>query len=182
MGKAKIDQDLVNATCNQINKAGDNITVSAIIQKIGGSYSTIGKMVKQWKDEKKKNESINAIEMPDAVNTAMKRATFEIFQAVSSVAGEKVQQAKKEAVNIVAEAKAELKESMQEISRLETELEQASTELKALSTIRDQQLALQAENKILEARLEDRTRESKSLKDDNKKLQAELIGLVKKKA
>ncbi len=39
--KAKVTQDAVNATCDDLMKSGKNVTVNAIIAMTGGSFSTI---------------------------------------------------------------------------------------------------------------------------------------------
>ncbi|WP_221898291.1 DNA-binding protein [Bathymodiolus japonicus methanotrophic gill symbiont] len=49
--KSKVTQAAVNATCNHVQDENKNVTVNAVIGVIGGSFSTVGDMVKLWRDE-----------------------------------------------------------------------------------------------------------------------------------
>ncbi|WP_221900818.1 DNA-binding protein [Bathymodiolus platifrons methanotrophic gill symbiont] len=52
--KSKVTQAAVNATCNHLQDENKNVTVNAVIGVIGvigGSFSTVGDMVKLWRDE-----------------------------------------------------------------------------------------------------------------------------------
>ena len=177
--KSKVDQSVVNAACNKVGGSGEKVTVGAIIQEVGGSYSTVGNMVKRWREDKKESESINAVAMPESINSAMKRATLDIWQAASVLAGKEVVLVRKESVNLVGEVRIELKESMLEIIRLEAELEKVKIELKQLPVVVAQYSDAKAEIKVLEARFQDRDNEVVRLQDTNGQLQSELIKLVK---
>ncbi|PSJ15713.1 hypothetical protein C7H79_17420, partial [Nitrosomonas supralitoralis] len=53
--KTKVTQDAVNAACDDLIKSGKNVTVNAVIAMTGGSFSTVGVMVKHWKTEQAAN-------------------------------------------------------------------------------------------------------------------------------
>lgn len=174
--KNKINKEAVDVACEDINNSGANVTVSAVIQVVGGSYSTVGKMVKQWKEEKTKNESMEAIEMPDGVDMAMKRATVEIWEAVTLQANEEIKRNKKVTDSRLFDSKTELLEAMQEVSRLEVKLKDAKSDLSGCNS---QLVKANSINKVLEARLHDRDTELARFRDENKNLQAELLIIAK---
>ena len=173
--KEKVTQDLVNTTCNDMHEAEEKITVSAVIKKIGGSFSTVGEMVKNWKTEQEKTKNTKELEMPDTVNTALKKAVAEIWKTASDIATQEVQQARQEADKIVSEAKGELIEALAEITRLENvreknNIDKEEAEKKA-STLLSKFSEITASNKVLEARLEDRESElQKQQKQQDKKI------------
>ena len=174
--KSKIDKEVVDVACEDINNSGGNVTVSAVIQAVGGSYSTVGKMVKQWKEEKNKNESIEAIEMPDGIDMAMKRATVEIWEAVTLQANEEIERNKKVTDSRLFDSKAELLGAFQEITRLEVKLKNSKSDLNDSNS---ELVRVNSINKVLEARLQDRDAELTRLQDENKNLQAELLVIAK---
>ncbi|WP_221901620.1 DNA-binding protein [Bathymodiolus platifrons methanotrophic gill symbiont] len=49
--KSKVTQAAVNAACDQLQADNKNVTVNAVISITGGSFSTVGSMVKAWKEE-----------------------------------------------------------------------------------------------------------------------------------
>jgi septal ring factor EnvC (AmiA/AmiB activator) len=174
--KNKINKEVVDVACEDINNSGANVTVSAVIQVVGGSYSTVGKMVKQWKEEKTKNDSIEAIEMPDGIDMAMKRATVEIWEAVTLQANEEIERNKKVTDSRLLDFKAELLEAMQEVNRLEVKLKEVRSDL---SDCNNQLVKENSINEVLGARLHDRDAELVRLRDENKNLQAELLDIAK---
>lgn len=174
--KSKIDESTVNTACEEINSSGSNVTVSAVIQVVGGSYSTVGKMVKQWKESKAKSESIEAIKMPDGIDMAMKRATVEIWEAVTLQANDEIERNKKVTEDRLLEFKEELLGAMKEVNRLEVELEGVKNNLNDCSS---ELVSVNTDSKILKARLDDREVELARLQKDNNDLQAELLVIAK---
>ena len=163
---------------------GKNITVNAVITITGGSFSTIGTMVKVWKEEQAARVEPVA-EMPETVTRAMQKATADIWDAASRLAGEKIERIRKEAGETVSKAKGELAEYTGEVTRLESELEQArentaDTE-KTLADTLAQVSQHATENAKLEALLVDRSNELERLRSDYEKLQTELIAIAKAK-
>jgi len=180
--KAKVTQEIVNAACMELLQAGKNITVNAVINACGGSFSTVGQMVKNWKEEQV-TQSTPVIEMPEAVTKAMQKATADIWSAAAALASETIERIQKEAGEAITKAKNELSEYAGEVSRLEGELESqekeltTSTEKLIASTAKISELA--TKNAALETRLSDRDIELERLRSDYEKLQAELIVIAK---
>ncbi len=180
--KAAVNQEAVNQACEQLQGDNKAVTVNAIINLIGGSFSTVGEKVKLWKEEQAAR-SIPIIDMPETVTQAIQRAAVDIWGAASAVAGETVERIQSEAGEAITKAKAELSEYMGEVSRLENELEQSHTKAidgeKLLSDTLAQVTSLNTVKTALETRLSDRDSELERLRGDFEKLQSELIEIAK---
>ena len=181
--KPKVTQELVNTSCEELAQADKNITVNAVIGITGGSFSTVGGMVKAWK-EKQAQQSAPVLEMPEKITQAMHTATADIWGIASNLAGERVEQIQKEAEEITGKAKTDLAEYTGEVARLEGELEQtvqasAETEAKLVDMI-SQVSDLTAQNTILETRLSDRDSELERVRVDYQVLQGELVEIAKR--
>ncbi len=123
--KKKVTQAAVNAACDQLQADNKNVTVNAVISITGGSFSTVGAMVKAWKEEQAAHIA-PLMQMPESVTNAMHKAAFDIWAAASTLAGESVERIQHEAEEAITKIKAELSEYAGEVSRLERELEQAN--------------------------------------------------------
>lgn len=182
--KGKVTQAAVNQACEQLQEAGKNVTVNGVINIAGGSFSTVGAMVKAWKEEQAA-QSAPMPEMPEAITKVMHKAASDIWEAASGLAGETVERIQHEAKDAIDKAKGELSEYVGEVSRLESALEQAQQfsheESTRLVESTAQLSALTAESAALKTRLDDRTSELERLRADYDKLQKELIDIAKGK-
>lgn len=180
--KSKVTQSAVNAACEQLQVESKNVTVNAVIGISGGSFSTVGAMVKVWKEEQAAHVA-PLLQMPDSVTTAMHKAALDVWVAASTLAGETVERIQNEAGETITKAKTELSEYAGEVSRLENELEQsyikADTLQKNLDAATDKITKLTTQNAALETRLVDRNSELDRLRSDYEKLQTELIAIAK---
>ncbi|TXK94155.1 hypothetical protein BMR07_12565 [Methylococcaceae bacterium CS1] len=180
--KSKVTQSAVNATCNHLQDDNKNVTVNAVIGVIGGSFSTVGDMVKLWRDEQAAH-SAPLLQMPESVNQAMNKAAFDIWAAASGLAGESVERIQKEAGGAITKAKAELSEYAREVSRLERELEQANLktieQIKKANEMQEAAVKTISENAGYVAQLTEKDSQLYSLKADYSKLQSELVEIAK---
>lgn len=182
--KAKVTQNAVNAACDELVASGKNITVNAVISITGGSFSTVGVMVKNWKAEQAANTA-SVMEMPEVITTAMQKATSTIWEAASELAGNEISRVHKETTEAMDKARAELSEYTGEIARLEKELEHslktAAVTEKHLSVATAQVSELTVQKTALETRLSDHDNELKRLRKDYEKLKNELVKIAKSK-
>ena len=180
--KSKVTQSAANAACEQLQADSKNVTVNAVIGITGGSFSTVGDMVKIWREEQAAHTA-PLLQMPESVNQAVSKAAFYIWAAASGLAGESVERIQKEAGDAITKAKAELSEYAGEVSRLEQELEQAN--LKAIEQTKKanemQETAVKtiSENAGYVAQLQEKDSQLYSLKADFAKLQGELVEIAK---
>lgn len=180
--KAKVTQETVNGACEKLHGEGQGVTVGAVIKLVGGSFSTVGEMVKAWKDAQAA-QAAPLPEMPESITKAMHKAAAELWGTASALASETVERIQKEAGEALGKAKAELSEYAGEVSRLENEIETASKAAadieKRLSVALDQAAKLQAENAVFSERFKDKAAQYDALKADFDKLQGELIAIAK---
>ncbi|GFO76164.1 hypothetical protein BPLS_P3793 [Bathymodiolus platifrons methanotrophic gill symbiont] len=180
--KSKVTQSAANAACEQLQADSKNVTVNAVIGITGGSFSTVGDMVKIWREEQAAHTA-PLLQLPESVNQAVSKAAFYIWAAASGLAGESVERIQKEAGDAITKAKAELSEYAGEVSRLEQELEQAN--LKAIEQTKKanemQETAVKtiSENAGYVAQLQEKDSQLYSLKADFAKLQGELVEIAK---
>lgn len=175
-------QAAVNAACEQLQADNKNVIVNAVIAICGGSFSTVGDMVKLWREEQAAH-SAPLLQMPDSVTATMHKATFDIWAAASTLAGESVERIQHEAGEAITKAKAELSEYMGEVSRLERELEQAHIKnddlQKNADTAQEKAVKITSQNAGYVAQLTEKDSQLFSLKADYAKLQSELVEIAK---
>ncbi|VAW42618.1 hypothetical protein MNBD_GAMMA01-1392 [hydrothermal vent metagenome] len=180
--KAKVTQEAVSVACLQLIEQKKNVTVNAVIAITGGSFSTVGAMVKEWKEEQAQ-QTAPVIQMPDTVTSAMQKATAEIWASASTLAGEEVEHIKNEAEEDISKAKTELSEYTGEVTRLESELKAINDKLTHSENryaVTEKNIAdLTTINTALETRLSDRDDELARLQTNYEKLQSELIEIAK---
>ncbi|GAW86758.1 conserved hypothetical protein [Bathymodiolus platifrons methanotrophic gill symbiont] len=180
--KPKVIQAVVNAACEQLQAESKNVTVNAVVGICGGSFSTVGDMVKLWREEQAAH-SAPLLQMPDSVTATMHKAAFDIWAAASTLAGESVERIQHEAGEAITKAKAELAEYAGEVSRLERELEQAhikTLEVKhSLDAAQEKAVKITRENAGYVAQLTEKDHQLISLKADYAKLQSELVEIAK---
>ncbi len=182
--KPKVTTEAVASACAQLSKEGKNVTVNAVINITGGSFSTVGAMVKAWREEQRE-KAMPAFDMPDSITAAMREATTTIWSAASALAAENIETIQKQAQETTDKAASELSEYASEVTRLEHELSTSQGVVddreKALAESRGQVSELTTKVAGLEARLDDRDTELKHLRSEYEKLQAELVAIAKGK-
>ncbi|MCP5244240.1 MAG: DNA-binding protein [Burkholderiales bacterium] len=180
--KPKVTQQAVDAACEELQQAGKNASVNAVIAIAGGSFSTVGPMVKAWRAEQQK-KAAPAIEMPESITNAMYQATAVVWEAAASLANERIERARTEAQDALAQSRSELSEYMGAIASLEQQLDKTQKSLtsaeKRLSMTASEIAQLNTHKVSLETRLADRDSELKQLREDYKKLQADLVAIAK---
>ncbi|GJM05899.1 MAG: hypothetical protein DHS20C09_18950 [marine bacterium B5-7] len=180
--KPKVTQKAVDAACEELQQAGKNVAVNAVIAITGGSFSTVGAMVKAWRAEQQK-KTAPAIDMPESITNAMHQATTVVWDAAASLASERIERERTEAQDALEKSRSELSEYMDAIASLEEQLEKNKQSLasaeKRLSLTASEIAQLNTHKTALETRLADRDSELKQLREDYKKLHAELVAIAK---
>lgn len=176
----KITQASVDNACEQLEKDGQNVTVSAVIAKIGGSFSTVGGMVKDWR-KKQEDKTATVVEVPGTITKTMQEATKKIWNEASTQAHEKVRGIEELAQKTIQQAKGELQEYEVEIRRIEKELETKEQKIEQLNqkATEDQQKIAVLANQIngIESQLEKIEKEFKSLSSESIKSKQEIATL-----
>ncbi|HFG2077193.1 TPA: DNA-binding protein [Vibrio cholerae] len=192
-------RDRIIATANALISEGiDNPTNDQVRERMGGgSLSHISPVMREWR-ESRKAEVVAALDMPADLKKAVETSLGQLWGMASKLATTSVENFRQEAEAAVADATAERDEALNEIQRLEKHLaeltkalEEKGQEVNQVRSALDQEhninAQLKADTAALQARIEDRDTQIEGLKadlkearDDNRKLQGELIEIARK--
>ena len=192
-------RDRIIATANALVSEGiDNPTNDQVRERMGGgSLSHISPVMREWR-ESRKAEVVAALDMPADLKKAVETSLGQLWGMASKLATASVENFRQEAEGAVADATAERDEALNEIQRLEKHLaeltkalEEKGQEVNQVRSALDQEhninAQLKADTAALQARIEDRDTQIEGLKadlkearDDNRKLQGELIEIARK--
>jgi len=192
-------RDRIIATANALVSEGiDNPTNDQVRERMGGgSLSHISPVMREWR-ESRKAEVVAALDMPADLKKAVETSLGQLWGMASKLATASVENFRQEAEAAVADATAERDEALNEIQRLEKHLaeltkalEEKGQEVNQVRSALDQEhninAQLKADTAALQARIEDRDTQIEGLKadlkearDDNRKLQGELIEIARK--
>ena len=192
-------RDRIIATANALVSEGiDNPTNDQVRERMGGgSLSHISPVMREWR-ESRKAEVVAALDMPADLKKAVETSLGQLWGMASKLGTASVENFRQEAEAAVADATAERDEALNEIQRLEKHLaeltkalEEKGQEVNQVRSALDQEhninAQLKADTAALQARIEDRDTQIEGLKadlkearDDNRKLQGELIEIARK--
>lgn len=130
-----ITEEKIIETAERLAAEGKNptqVTVRAALG--GGSFATIGPVLKAWKDSQKEDHALAEIQVPDAITERLEQLQGAIWQAAVDEAERRLT-AEREALKVAQEAAAaEVAEQLESVAMLETEagqLRQAIEDLEA---------------------------------------------------
>lgn len=192
-------RDRIIATANALVSEGiDTPTNDQVRERMGGgSLSHISPVMREWR-ESRKAKVVAALDMPADLKKAVETSLGQLWGMASKLATASVENFRQEAEAAVADATAERDEALNEIQRLEKHLaeltkalEEKGQEVNQVRSALDQEhninAQLKADTAALQARIEDRDTQIEGLKadlkearDDNRKLQGELIEIARK--
>ncbi|WP_038004573.1 DNA-binding protein [Teredinibacter turnerae] len=151
-----VTQEDVREAAEKLKKDGRNVSVNAVIEIAGGSFSTVGPLVREWKEQE---AALTHIEIPELVLDSVKKAAADIWKTASSLANEQVERVAKEKQKLAEETR----EYEEEVKRLESALklvEKESSDLKKrLETADNRASELRSSNAALEAQLQEKKAE-----------------------
>ena len=133
-----VNQERVNAVCNELTSGGKKTTLAGVRDALGeGSYSTIGPMIQKWKagqGEVAGNDAV-AVSVPDVVATAGGKLLAEVWALAEKAAGERLA-AERAAMDAERAAMAaELETAYGELESLREELGQAKSKITEMAEI-----------------------------------------------
>lgn len=135
--KMAINQERVNAACNELSRLGEKTTLAAVREALGeGSFSTIGPLVQHWKAERKgttqTGASGEAVTVPDAVQMTGARMLAEVWAMAEKAANERLTAERGELEAARSEMAAELEAAY---SELETMREKVAEQKQAMDQL-----------------------------------------------
>jgi chromosome segregation ATPase len=176
-----VSREAVFATAQAITNEGETLTMAAIRERIGGSFTTIGPLLKEWKRHAAQTSA--QPELPKPVLEVMRQATASIWETANQLAREQVVQLQTAAQETVASAQHEAQEYAAEIQRLEDQLEHTRNELKTTIQTKERvfldKAHLERENATLAAQLTAKETALATLEARLDRLQGELVAIAK---
>jgi chromosome segregation ATPase len=109
-------------------------TQSYLREKLGGSFSTIGPMLREWR-EQTETTTRSVLEMPDNVRDSALEMVGSWWQSIQSIVNDKVDAIQEKANNLVKVAQDEVGEYIEEIKRLEGEAGKVEIELSDINAL-----------------------------------------------
>ena len=125
----RLTRDDVQQAAEQLTAENKNVTTNAIIALIGGSFSTIGPLLKEWRAQAEQSAAAR-LAMPDRVTEVLSNAIAEVWQVTSQVAAEELERIEETARTALQQATDEVAEYAREVERLEKTTETLMTEKK----------------------------------------------------
>jgi predicted RNase H-like nuclease (RuvC/YqgF family) len=117
-------KDRIIKVCNQLTEQGVKPTLEKVRSELGGgSFSSINPVLKQWKEEKEKSDTLSNIDLPYEITAIGQKATAMIWKAANDQCSEIIKAAKHKTDLLIEQLNNELNEALSEIERLESELE-----------------------------------------------------------
>lgn len=142
MGRKLVTQELVDEAAEMLLSEGKVPTLIDIQARIGGSYTSVKKHLDIWvKQRSESSELVSPI--PPDVDAKGRLLTRAIWQLASQNAQREIENAADKAAEVVATARSELSQAINEIARLERiESDLSANAERQQSRIREAELAL----------------------------------------
>jgi predicted nucleic acid-binding Zn-ribbon protein len=173
---AGITQDDIIRTAEALDADGKKPTMALIRDQIGGSFSTIGPVLKEWKESRKVVAAV-VLDVPPELQIISDRQAAEYWSAASALATEKYNVMETEIKATLGDAETERDEYKQEVTRLESALETSNQErakVEAEKQLSNDQIGeLKAGTIRFEERLSASQRESSQLRENLARMTAE---------
>lgn len=146
MARQIATQDAVFAIADELADAGQDATLIAIQERVGGSYTTIKRYLEAWRSAR---QTTAAASLPPALEERGQAFLLAVWQQAQQIASDQFQHARQEAEQAAQAARIELAGAEQVIARLELQNEQLSEQV---SELKDQLSNAQIAVQIAEAR------------------------------
>ncbi len=160
--RAHVTQDEVNQAANELLAAGTTPTTTLIQQRVGGSFTTIGRLFEVW-EQQHRAEPAGAIEIPDDVARAATESLQMLWRTAFDLARREVAQVRAAAAEELAAVQSKRDEQAGAIERLELEAEGYEHQVRQLQqqieSLQGTLAQAQTSAEIATARVQDRERQ-----------------------
>jgi len=118
------NKEKIIAVAEKLEAQGVNPTQVTVREALGGgSFATIGPVLKEWKESKKENHALTEIQVPEAIIERLEQLQGAVWQAAVDEAERRLV-VEREALKVAqAQALAEVVEQRESVAALETEAE-----------------------------------------------------------
>lgn len=146
-----VNQERVNAVCDELAQAGKKATLAAVRDALGeGSFSTIGPMVQNWKAGRGDVAAdAGAVVVPDAVLAMGGKLIADVWTLAERLAAERLAAERTSMATAREEMGAELAQAYADMETLREELAQANEKAKASGD-----LSIMAGEKVVSLKIE----------------------------
>ncbi|SFJ01975.1 DNA-binding protein [Jannaschia pohangensis] len=125
-----VTNEEIIAACEQIARSGLDTTQQTVRELTGGSYSTIGPILKKWKEQRQNDDRVRDIPVPDVIGDASAVMTGKLWEAALEHATAGHEAMRKALLAAEVAAAVERDESTAIIAELEGDLEATRSNLK----------------------------------------------------
>ena len=143
---AAVTKEQVFETADQLESEGSAVNQRSIIAKIGGSHSTVGKFLNEWKEQKEFSQSLKSVEIPLALSEKLNLFGAEIWRDASKIAEVENVALREQVIRLQAQIAEQRDEHVKDISEIEAKHSKSLEEIEHAHT---------AEIEKLQARLKD---------------------------
>ena len=128
------DKEKIIAVAEKLEAEGVNPTQVTVRKALGGgSYATIGPILKEWKDSRKEDRALTEIQVPEAIGDRLEQLKGAVWQAAVDEAERRLN-AEREALRAAQEqAAAEVAVQRESVATLEAEADKSDEAIEVLS-------------------------------------------------
>lgn len=129
------NKDKIIAAAEKLEAQGVNPTQVTVREALGGgSFATIGPVLKEWKESKKENHALTEIQVPETITERLEQLQGAVWQAAVDEAERRLT-AEREALLLAQErAASDVAEQMESVAALESEAEKHLAQIEELET------------------------------------------------
>ena len=126
---AAVTKEQVFEVADQLESEGLAVNNRSIIAKIGGSHSTVGKFLNEWKEQKEFSQSLKSVEIPLALSEKLNLFGAEIWRDASKIAEVENVALREQVIRLQAQITEQRNEHVKDITELETKHAKALAEI-----------------------------------------------------
>ena len=197
--KPAIRDRIIQAAEHLVSKGIEKPTNDQVRERLGGgSLSHISPVMREWRQARQTTINTDLV-IPEALQKAIQLSMSQVWESASQLASTRTEEIQAQSQETITEMQTELSEALTEVGRLEKELsaktELAERQFAELSQLREeardyrsdiQRMTLNSdamENRLSDYKdqLRELKTELKESKEDNKKLQQDLLDIVRKR-
>ena len=134
------NKENIIAAAEKLETQGVNPTQVTVREALGGgSFATIGPILKAWKELKKEDHALTEIQVPESITERLEQLQGAVWQAAVDEAERRLS-AEREALKAIQEqTAAEVSEQLESVATLEAEAEEFKNQIEALDATAETQ-------------------------------------------
>lgn len=135
--KVAVTKEAVATACAQITADGKAVTQAGVRTIVGGSYSTIGPLITEWREEQSKTETLAKVEVPVEVSEATRTYEANVWKIATESARAGQEAMRLELLDTKAKSKQQSSELNEIIAEVEMERDASVFSLDAITASHD---------------------------------------------